>query len=303
MLSAEPAAPPGATRRSLNLPGRGVELSLLEWGEPGRPLALLHHANGFCAAQWAEVAEVLQRRFHVVALDARGHGHSPIPAAGVTPETLGWGVMRDDLIAVGAALLAEQGQAQIALALGHSFGGTLGLAAAAAVPTRYRAVLALDPVILPPRIPGVGRGNELGALARRRRAVFESRAAARASFEGKPFFAGWSERALDLYVDYALGATPSGELALRCPPEVEATVFESSIAFDIVDEAVAIEAHTGVVWARHGHFPREIHAAVVAALRHGWLEEADAGHLMLMQDPALVLRAVGRLLGEGGAFA
>ncbi len=301
-LGSEPTAPPSATRRDVALEGRGVTASVPEWGDPASPLAVLHHANGFCAAQWAEVAEPLADRFRVVALDARGQGHSPVPPGGATPDTLAWHELRDDLIALGAQLLDELGQRQVALAVGHSFGGTLSLAAAAYAPDRYRAVLALDPVILPPRIAGAGRGNELGERTRRRRDVFPSRAAARASFEGKPLFEGWTSRALDLYVEFALGETPDGHFALRCPREVEATIFESAVPFDIVEEAAKIEARAGVAHAIHGNFAREVHAGVVAPMRNGWLDETDAGHLMLMQDPRLVLRLIERLLGEGSSL-
>ena len=56
----------------------GIEIALRDWGGDG-PLALLHHANGFCAELWAQVAERLRGRFHLIALDARGHGASSKP--------------------------------------------------------------------------------------------------------------------------------------------------------------------------------------------------------------------------------
>lgn len=298
-LLAEPLAPGGAQRRIIELDGRSTEASILEWGDPANPLAVLHHANGFCAAQWAAVAEVLAHRFRVVAIDARGHGHSPMPPDGVSLESLAWHELRDDLVALGAQLLAELGQSHVGLAVGHSFGGTLSLAAAACVPARYRAVLALDPVILPPRVGGAGRGSELGTMTRRRRNVFPSRAAARENFTSKGLFAGWTDHALDLYVEFGLGETSDGDFALRCPREVEATIFESQVEFDMIEEAAKIEARVGVAHALHGNFPLAVHAGVVDPIPHAWLDETDAGHLMLMQDPALVLRLIERLLGEG----
>jgi len=39
-------------RRKLALRDSAIEIALLDWGGEG-PLALLHHANGFCAAAWA----------------------------------------------------------------------------------------------------------------------------------------------------------------------------------------------------------------------------------------------------------
>ena len=293
-------APPGARRRLVDLPGRDSTLSLLEWGEPGRPIVLLSHANGFCAASWAEFAEALAGRLHLVAIDARGQGHSPDPAAGVTPESLGWGQLRDDLIDVSELVLGETGQARIALGAGHSFGGTLTLAAAARAPGRFGALLALDPVILPPRIPGGGRGSDLGERARKRRARFPSRAEARASFAPKPLFAGWTPRALDLYVDFGLAdaADSSGEVVLRCAPEVEATIFESAVEFDMLEEATRIEAPAEILWAEHGNFPRALHEGVADRMPRGRVVPTDAGHLVLMENPALVVDAAERMLAE-----
>ena len=302
--SSDVDAPTGATRRLVELEGRGATLSLLEWGDPALPLALFSHANGFCAALWAEVAEALQQRFHVVAVDARGQGHSPEPPGGVSSQTISWQALRDDLVELSRRLLAETGQSRVALGVGHSIGGTLTLAAAAALaPGRFDALLALDPVILPPRRVASGPENMLAAGARRRRAVFASRESARAGFAGKPFFANWTERALDLYVDFGLEPSLSpdaeeGEVVLRCSPETEASVFESSIDFDIVDEVARIDVPAGILWAAGGQFPREVHAGLAERMPLGWIQDADAGHLILMEKPGLVLEAIERVLRD-----
>src|SRR5262249_31953939 len=92
-------------RRRIALAGRGVELGVLDWGGDG-PLALLHHANGFCAALWAPVAEELRARFRVVALDARGHGESSKPEGAAAYRWAGFG---HDLAALPAHLAPEAG--------------------------------------------------------------------------------------------------------------------------------------------------------------------------------------------------
>ena len=46
-------------RRRLRLPERGIELALVDWGGNG-PLALLSHANGFCADVLGLLAERLR---------------------------------------------------------------------------------------------------------------------------------------------------------------------------------------------------------------------------------------------------
>ena len=66
-----------AEARRLVLPERGVEVALLDWGGAG-PLALLHHANGFCKGLWALVAEGLCDRYRVIAM---GYDILPIERA------------------------------------------------------------------------------------------------------------------------------------------------------------------------------------------------------------------------------
>ncbi|MBW2418554.1 MAG: alpha/beta fold hydrolase, partial [Deltaproteobacteria bacterium] len=175
-------------------PRTEVEIALLDWGGEG-PLALLHHANGFCAGMWAPIAERLRERFHVIAMDGRGHGDSSKPE---DDDGYAWVRMLEDLVAVSERLLTETGQERVALGLGHSFGGTLSLGAAAARPDYFERVAMLDPVILPP--PAVrnefpGRSNELAERARRRRHHWASRDEARAYFAERAFFADWQPEA------------------------------------------------------------------------------------------------------------
>jgi pimeloyl-ACP methyl ester carboxylesterase len=51
-------------------------LHLLDWGGDGRPPLLLLHGFTGHAHAWDTLAIALQPHFHVLALDARGHGDS-----------------------------------------------------------------------------------------------------------------------------------------------------------------------------------------------------------------------------------
>src|SRR5271169_1732321 len=104
-----------AAPRTFHLPERGVTLAALDWGGRG-PLALLHHANGFCKGVWAQVAEALRERWHVIALDARGHGDSSKPN---DPDAYAWDYFAEDLVAVAERLVTEAGGRPIALGIGH----------------------------------------------------------------------------------------------------------------------------------------------------------------------------------------
>ena len=117
----------GVERRRFALPESGLEIALLDWGGDG-PLALLHHANGFCAAVWGLVASGLRHRYRVIALDARGHGDSSRPSGSGAYH---WDRFAEDLVEVAERLVAEAGGGSLALGVGHSFGGTSFLGAAA----------------------------------------------------------------------------------------------------------------------------------------------------------------------------
>lgn len=293
---------PGALRRSVPLPARGVTLSLLDWGGEG-PLALLHHANGYCAALWAPVAERLRERFRVVALDARGHGASSKPAAG---DAYLWPEFGLDLAALAEVLAAEAGP--VALGVGHSFGGTATLLAAAWRPELFERIVLVDPVILPssatsPELARAVRGSAMADGARRRRQVFPDRAAARERWQGRPPVASWTPRAFDLYVEHGLVDREDGAVELACSGEVEAAIYERGASVDAIEEARRVRCPALVLWARRGDFPRAIFEALVRAMPDAELRDADAGHFVPMEDPELVVREVLAFSARPGARA
>ncbi len=60
---------------------RGIAFHYLEWGDPSSPpMVLLHGLTGH-AHIWDHMAPRLAERFHVFALDQRGHGDSGCTAS------------------------------------------------------------------------------------------------------------------------------------------------------------------------------------------------------------------------------
>ncbi len=132
-----------ATRRTRRVDGRN--LSLLEWGAPGRPaLCFLH--GGAAHAHWFDlVAPAFADRFHVVSLDQRGHGESEW----VTPPAYATENFAADLLGLMDAL----GVARMAL-VGHSMGGHNTMGFAAWHPQRVSAAVIVDsrPSLPPERV-------------------------------------------------------------------------------------------------------------------------------------------------------
>jgi pimeloyl-ACP methyl ester carboxylesterase len=121
--------------RSFRIDANGLQLRLLEWGEPGRPPLCFVH-GGAAHAHWFDgVAPAFADRFHVVALDQRGHGESewPRPPSYAT----------EDFSADLAAVMDRMRWPDMVL-VGHSMGGHNALAFAAWHPRRVRALVIAD---------------------------------------------------------------------------------------------------------------------------------------------------------------
>ena len=280
-------------RRRIALPENEIEIATLDFGGSG-PLALLHHANGFCAAVWGPVARALSRHFRVIAMDARGHGDSAKPAGG---EPYRWEWFGRDVIGVANALRREHGASRIALGLGHSFGGTALITASAQRPELFERLVLVDPIVPPQLTPELEArrrefGNAIADGARRRRAVWPSRDAAREKWSGKELFGNWDPRVFDLYLAQGLRDRPDGQVELACPPEIEAAIFEANTSLDVMQRASEVRVPTLILWARAGNFAYAHYEALAARMPRAELRVADAGHLVPMENPELVVREV-----------
>ena len=111
---------------------QGLEIPVWQAGNQGETVILLHGAGG-SRRDWAVVMLMLSQRFRVYAPDVIGFGQSPRSDVTYTVD-----IFRDFVIDLMAAL----GVHETAL-IGHSLGGRISLAVAAALPDRVtRLVLA-----------------------------------------------------------------------------------------------------------------------------------------------------------------
>ena len=206
--------------RAIALPTRGAgEMSYLDFGDPERPVDIVFlHANGFNALTYRHVLAPLAKRFRVLAVDQRGHGLTSLGTdlAGRRD----WLDLRDDLLAFLAALDLHG-----VVLSGHSMGATASLLAAATEPDRCRRLALFDPVILPPGMAGVSAESPMILGAKRRRAVFPSRAAAITSYTGRGAFKTWPAAILADYVEAGFRETADDEVTLACTPAWEASGF------------------------------------------------------------------------------
>ena len=119
-------------------------LSCLDYGGSREPVVLLHGLAGH-AGEWSETASWLTKRHRVVAIDARGHGHSERSPADVS---------REAHIADAAFVIEQLDLTRVAL-VGQSLGGQTAMLVAAARPDLVSSLVVIE------ASPGAGTPTEI----------------------------------------------------------------------------------------------------------------------------------------------
>jgi pimeloyl-ACP methyl ester carboxylesterase len=126
---------PEVRYRSRHTVVRSLRFHFEEWGEPGRPPLLLLHGGNQSAHSWDLVSLHLADRYHVYALDQRGHGDSE------------WARDQDYSIeakAQDALAFADDQGIEAPVIMGHSMGGMVTARLALARPGFARALVLVD---------------------------------------------------------------------------------------------------------------------------------------------------------------
>lgn len=134
---------------------QGLSLHYLDWGNAGAPPLILLHGNADHARSWDWTARALRDRFHVIAMDLRGHGDSDWSADGgyLTP----YHVL--DLV----ELVEHLGFERVTI-LGHSFGGNISWQFAALYPDKMEKLVVVDG--LGPAPNAIANWEKVGPVAR-----------------------------------------------------------------------------------------------------------------------------------------
>jgi pimeloyl-ACP methyl ester carboxylesterase len=125
--------------------GTGPMLHTLQWGDASAVRLILLHGGGANANWWRHIAPAFADRFHVVALDFRGHGDSE------RPQELVVGAFNDDLEALlehlntseNARLGDSRAAAPATILIGHSMGAHVAFDHAAR--ENVHAMVLIDP--------------------------------------------------------------------------------------------------------------------------------------------------------------
>ncbi|MBR0788135.1 alpha/beta hydrolase [Bradyrhizobium manausense] len=285
-------------RFSIGLPG--AEIAMLQWGESGKPAALLVHGTGFVADVWDEVARELASTHTVYALDRRGHGASHKPA------TYHFVDFADDICRVIDALGLRQ-----VYGVGHSAGATDLLLAAKMLPGCFTRLFVMEPTVMNPkaaRDPSAGLSEQSlsraqGAL--RRQAEFDSADAVFERYRAAPAFADWTETSLWAYVRHGFTSLDNGRIRLCCTPEIESAMLRP--IYEAMEQVYIGDARGNpfawfsevacpvMVTTAETSWPiyKEMASRARALIPHArTLVFEGAGHCVAQEAPAMVVQAV-----------
>jgi pimeloyl-ACP methyl ester carboxylesterase len=249
------------------------------------PVVHVAHANGFPPGTYRLLAGVLADRYHLVGLPTRPLWPGSQPSSAPT-----WRPLAADLVC-GLDRLGLSG----IVGLGHSLGGVLSLWAALSRPDLFRALVLIEPVILPPswlralgllRCLGLSKYQPLvrGALHRRR--VWPSNQACYEHYRARPLFARWSDDSLWAYIESGTRLGSGGKVELVYPTEWEAHIFATT-PLDVWSDIPRLSVPVLVIRGEHsktfGPAAQRRMARLLPAA--SFVTIPDAGHLVPMERP------------------
>jgi pimeloyl-ACP methyl ester carboxylesterase len=200
----------------------------------GEPLHFLH-ANGYPPECYNTLLELLQTQYHVFGMLLR-----PLWPNSNPKEIRDWKPFSDDLL----KFLAPP-QPTPVIGVGHSIGAIVTLRAAMRDPTKFRALVLIDPVLFVPsfqrmwsvvRAAGLGdRFHPLIAGAKKRRRTFDDLETMYRRYRNRTIFRYMSDESLRSYIE---GITKpkagGGAYELVYSPEWEAQIYRTGMHdFDI----------------------------------------------------------------------
>jgi pimeloyl-ACP methyl ester carboxylesterase len=266
---------------------------VLDWGGQG-PLAYLAHATGLCAGAYSPLVDKLIPYLRVVGMDDRGHGKTRAKA---DPGDLkNWDIFVEDL-----ERFVETLQEPV-IPIGHSRGGVVGMLLAVKRPELVRALILLDPTILPfswmwwwflAKKAGLSKFVPIAARAARRRKVWPDEETILNIYRTKGSFKHWQEGFLEAYLACGLEPTTEGALRLSCDPAWESKCF-SVCPHDLWRFIPQIKCPTLVIYGNQSdtflapaakRFKRKNQRTVLLGLPH-------TSHFVPMEQPEQTTAAI-----------
>lgn len=265
--------------------------------QPSKSLLHFVHGTGFCGGAYWPFLRLLKDEAAMVLHDVQGHGESGIGDKYLGPHA----TAERALHALAAHPLNTPGRAVIGV--GHSYGGYIHALMAAREPQRFKALVLLDPIFLPPLLLFgmcciTPRFNPLVKRSLRRRSTWPSRAAAWQGLHQRGIFKDWPDEALECYVTHALREHADGSMELRCPPWLESALFAHP-PWDTWRAIRKLHCPVLILYGDQSYpfMAPNIQRAVRANPRLR-AESMSGGHCFMHEHPAAVADRIKRFLAE-----
>ncbi len=212
-------------RQDCTFLGPEGKFHFINWGGDG-PLAHFAHATGLCAGVYSPLANILRSQLNILGMDDRGHGQTNVAA---NPDRLtSWHVFADDL-----ELFFDHLEKPV-IAMGHSRGAAVSLMLAIKRPDLIRALVLIDPTILPfswmwwwylAKKSGLTRWIPIIATAAKRKNAWPDHETVLDSYRRKAVFRSWKDGFLEAYIADGTKMTRPGKVKLCCDPAWESKCF------------------------------------------------------------------------------
>lgn len=258
------------------------------------PLIVFSHANSFPAGTYAVLFRHLRARgFTVRAVDMFGHD----PAY---PVSNNWPGLVQQLHDFAAREVDQAGEP--AYLVGHSLGGFLSVMCAARHPQLARGVLLLDSPLLggwkshalraAKRTQLVGSISP-GAVSRKRKNRWPSRAAALEHFRHKKAFAHWDAQVLADYVAHGLREDEDGQFALAFDRDIETAIYNTlPDHLDALLKRHPLRCRAAFIGALQSQEMAQVGRTMTERVTEGRMAFMDGSHLFPMEKPLATAAAI-----------
>jgi pimeloyl-ACP methyl ester carboxylesterase len=259
----------------------GLVLNCVDYGGDGRRPLLFIHGGSAHARWWDFVAPAFIERFHVMALDLRGHGDSPW--------TTEWAYGTRHYVADLSAIIGAWGLGAPVL-VGHSMGGHTVMTYAGMHCDAVRALAASDsPATYPPEAVGFLRG-----IAERPGRRFDSLEEACANFKTNPPDTRADPAVLRHIAELSFRQDGDGKWVHKM--DRRTMIREPISAFKMLAN---IRRPALYVRPARSPMPREMADQIIARLPNGRAAEVpESNHHVPLDNPAGLVKVLGAFFAE-----
>ena len=227
-----------------------MNIPQFDYGGEGAPLHFLH-ANGYPPECYKPLFELLKTQYHVFGMMLR-----PLWDGSKIEDIADWHPLSDDLQGFLASTTLSAKEPVIGV--GHSIGGIVTLRTALRDPSKFRALILLDPVLFVPSflvmwnlVRAMGFGNKLhpkiaGALKRRR--TFDNLDMIFRGYRSREVFKYMSDESLRAYIAGITKPKADGGFELKYSPEWESHIYLTGLRdFDLWRELPKLRIPTLII--------------------------------------------------------